>query len=149
NGLVWLRLGRVLGIGLAFRRDHLDTRARTSAEVSHHLGLPVLARLPRPPRTLRRRRQLAVLQSPTSTDAEPFRVLCTNFEFTNLDLGARTIMVTSAREGEGKSTTAANLALAMASTGRHVALVDLDLRRPFLHQFFQIPAAQGLTNLVL
>ena len=149
NGLLGLLVGIVLGLGLAFLRDHLDTRIRNAAEVSEQLGLPLLARLPAPPRSLRRGNRLVMLEEPTSNDAEPFRMLLTNLEFVSHELKPRTIMVTSAREGEGKSTTAANLAVTLARTGKRVALVDLDLRRPFLHELFHLPPAPGLTNMAL
>lgn len=147
NGLFGLLVGVVLGLGLAFFRDHLDTRVRHASEVSDRLGLPLLGRLPEPPRNLRRDNRLVMLEQPTSRDAEPYRVLVTNIEFVSHELKPRTIMVTSAREGEGKSTTAANLAIAVARTGKRVALVDLDLRRPFLHEFFHIPPEPGLTTM--
>jgi capsular exopolysaccharide synthesis family protein len=76
-------------------------------------------------------------------------MLRTNLEFANLDLGARTIMVTSAVQGEGKSTTVANLAVALARGGRHVVLVDLDLRRPKQHEFFDLRGKPGLTQVAL
>src|SRR5207245_1451069 len=78
-----------------------------------------------------------------------FRVLATNVDFVNLDRGARTIMVTSALRGEGKSTTVANLAVAFARSGRRVALVDLDLRRPTIATFFGLKGRPGLTQVVL
>jgi len=149
NGLLGLLVGVVLGLGLAFLRDHLDTRVRHANEVSERLGLPLLARLPEPPKALRTRNQLVMLEQPTSHAAEPFRVLHTNLEFVTHELAARTIMVTSAREGEGKSTTAANLAVTLARAGKRVALVDLDLRRPYLHEFFHIPPEPGLTTMAL
>jgi len=149
NGLLALVVGLVLGIGLAFLRDHLDTRVRSASEVSHRLGLPLLARLPAPPRDLRRANRLVMMESPTSPDAEHFRVLAMNLEFVAHETPPKTIMVSSAREGEGKSTTAANLAVTLARAGRRVAIVDLDLRRPFLHDLFELQREPGLTNLVV
>ncbi len=149
NGLLGLLVGLVLGVGLAFVVDHFDTRVRSAGEVSQRLGLPLLARLPEPPRELRRYNELVMMEWPTSPHAEPFRVLATNLDFVAPEGTPKTIMVSSAREGEGKSTTAANLAVALARAGRRVALVDLDLRRPFLHTLFQVPQSPGLTNLVV
>ena len=77
-------------------------------------------------------------------------MLRANLEFVNLDRGARSIMVTSALEQEGKSTTVANLAVALARAGQKVALVDLDLRRPAIASFFGIPYSDpGMTNIVV
>src|SRR5206468_12376289 len=81
--------------------------------------------------------------------AEAVRTLRTNVEFANLQPQARTIMVTSALEREGKSTTAANIAVAFARAGDRVILVDLDLRRPFLHCFFDHESRPGITDVVL
>ncbi len=76
-------------------------------------------------------------------------MLRTNLEFANLERGARSIMVTSGLEEEGKSTTVANLAIAFARTGKRVALVDLDLRRPSLARFFDLNGRPGLTDVAL
>jgi capsular polysaccharide biosynthesis protein len=149
DALLGLLVGIVLGLGLAFLRDHLDTRVRSGHEVADRLGLPLLARLPEPPRELRRQDKLVMAEWPESPQAEPFRVLATNIEFVTHETKPKTIMVTSARDSEGKSTTAANLAVALARAGRRVALVDLDLRRPFIHRFFEISLQPGLTNLVV
>ena len=149
DALLGLLVGIALGLGLAFLRDHLDTRVRHAGEVSERLGLPLLARLPEPPRNLRAHNGLVMLEDPTSHAAEPFRVLVSNLEFVSYELAPRTIMITSAREGEGKSTTAANLAVALARTGKRVALVDLDLRRPFLHELFDVPQEPGLTTMAV
>lgn len=149
DGLLGLLVGVVLGLGLAFLRDHLDTRIRSASELSQKLGLPLLARLPEPPRGLRKNNQIVMIDEPTSNHAEPFRVLATNLEFVSHELQPRTIMVTSACQGEGKSTTAANLAVTIARTGRRVALVDLDLRRPFVHELFHVPPEPGLTTMAL
>jgi succinoglycan biosynthesis transport protein ExoP len=149
NAILGGVLGLALGIGLAFLRDVLNTRVRTGSEVESRLGLPLLGRIPEPPRRLRAREKLIMLADPHTPAAEAFRMLATNIDFVNHDRGARTIMVTSARRGEGKSTTVANLAIAFARGGRRVALVDLDLRRPTIETFFGLKGRPGLTQVAL
>ncbi|CAN5669830.1 hypothetical protein BH18ACT13_BH18ACT13_01840 [soil metagenome] len=150
NAFLGIVLGLMFGLGLAFLREALDTRVTSAGEVSDRLGLPLLARIPMPPRKLRKHNQLVMLADPLGAYAEAFRMLRTNVEFMNLERGARTIMITSALEREGKSTTVANLAIAMARAGRNVALVDLDLRRPSLRRFFDLSTGQpGVTSVVL
>ncbi len=149
SGLLGLLVGIVLGLGLAFLREALDTRVRTAEEVSEALDMTLLARLPTPPKRLASKDSLVMLEAPRSKESEAFRMLRTNLEFTNLEHGARVIMVTSALESEGKSTTASNLALALARSGRHVALADLDLRRPYLDRFFDLNGRPGLTQVAL
>ena len=149
SGLLGLLVGLVLGLGLAFLREALDTRVRTAEEVSEALDMTLLARLPTPPKRLTSKDSLVMLEAPRSKESEAFRMLRTNLEFTNLEHGARVIMVTSALESEGKSTTASNLALALARSGRHVALADLDLRRPYLDRFFDLKDRPGLTQVAL
>jgi len=149
NGILGLALGIVLGIGLAFLREALDTRVRTSDEVGERLGLPILGRLPEPPRKLRSRDHLVMVAQPHGPQAEAFRALRTNVDFANLDRKARTIMVTSAVQAEGKSTTVANLAVALARAGRKVILVDLDFRRPYVERFFDLGPCPGLTDVAL
>jgi polysaccharide biosynthesis transport protein len=149
NGVLGLVVGLVLGLGLAFLREALETRVRTTAEVSARLGgLPLLGRLPRPPKGLQRSGKLVMLEDPASAQAEAFRMLRANLDFMTLDRDARTIMITSALEQEGKSTTVANLAVAFARAGKRVALVDLDLRRPVLARFFDLEGP-GLTQVAL
>src|SRR5207249_2955608 len=77
------------------------------------------------------------------------RKLRTNIEFMNMDRHVRTIMVTSSVQREGKSTTIANLGVALARAGRRVALVDLDLRRPYLNRFLKVPSTPGITDVAL
>ena len=149
NGALGLVVGLVLGLGLAFLREALETRVRTTEEVSARLGgLPLLGRLPRPPKGLQRSGKLVMLVDPASAQAEAFRMLRANLDFMTLDRDARTIMITSALEQEGKSTTVANLAVAFARAGKRVALVDLDLRRPVLARFFDLEGP-GLTQVAL
>jgi polysaccharide biosynthesis transport protein len=149
NGILGALLGGFLGIALAFAAEALDRRVRSERDVEDALGIPLLGRIPKPHRTLRKADQLVMLAEPRSIAAEPVRKLRTNIEFVNLERQARTILVTSSVQREGKSTTLANLAVALARSGRRVALVDLDLRRPYLHRFFRLPAAPGITDVVL
>ena len=154
NGALGFVLGLMLGIGLAFLRNALDTRIRSSGEVEGRLGLALLGRVAEPSRRLRNRDALVMLEAPQSPDAEAFRILATNIELMNLDRQARTIMFTSALSGEGKSTTVANLAVAFARSGRRVALVDMDMRRPSLDRFLTPGggpnvSAPGLTQVLL
>lgn len=149
NVALGLVLGLVLGLGLAFLLDALDTRVRSLDDVEERLGLPLLARLPEPSKSLQNASELAMVKDPTGPGAEAFRMLRTNLEFAMLDRDIRTVMITSAIEEEGKSTTIANLAVAFARLGRPVTLVDLDLRRPMLHRFFPISGRPGLAEVVL
>ena len=149
NGILGLLLGGILGIGLAFVAEALDRRVRSEGEVEEALGIPLLGRIPKPPRMLRKADELVMLAQPRSIAAEPVRKLRTNIEFSNLERHARTILVTSSVQREGKSTTIANLGVALARADRRVALVDLDLRRPYLNRFFRVPPAPGITDVVL
>jgi len=149
NALIGALLGAFLGLGLAFLAEALDKRVRSEHEIEEALGLPLLGRLPRPSRRLRNTNTLVMLAEPRSVHAETFRRLRTGLEFVNFGRPARTIMITSAGPREGKSTTVANLAVALARAGRRVALVDLDLRRPFLHTFFGVRHDHGFTDVVV
>ena len=149
NGALAAVLGLMLGVGLVFLRNALNTRVRTAGEVQSRLDLPQLGRVPEPPRRLRAGTGIVMLADPLSPAAEPFRILATNLDFVNLERNARTIMFTSAMRGEGKSTTVANLAVALARGGRRVVLVDLDVRKPSLEDLFGLGKRPGLTTVVL
>ncbi len=149
NGILGLALGVLLGIGLVFLREALDTRVRSALEVAAKLGIPLLGRVPAPPRSIRANNKLVMIEEPATSRSEPFRVLRTSLDFVNLEPRAKSIMVTSALSGEGKSTTAANLAIALAHAGKSVILVDLDLRRPFIDRFFELNGHAGLTAVAL
>ena len=92
---------------------------------------------------------LAVLADPHSPSAEAYRSLAANLQFAYAGRQLQTIGITSAAEGEGKSTTVANLAVALAQSGRRVIVVDADLRRPGQHTLFGLQRDQGLTNLLV
>jgi Mrp family chromosome partitioning ATPase/capsular polysaccharide biosynthesis protein len=144
-----LVLGLLLAAGLALLVDAVDTRVRSAREAVDRLGLTLLGYVPSAPRNLAAHDQLVMVVRPTGMQAEAIRMLRTNLEFAVLDGDATTLLITSAVEGEGKSTTVANLAVALARSGKRVALVDLDLRRPYLERFFQLPTTPGLTDVAL
>ena len=149
NVALGLVLGLGLGLLLAFAVDALDTRIRSAEELGEQLGLTLLGRLPRPARQLLPVPELQMLADPHGAGAEAFRMLRTNVDFANLDVHAKTILLTSSFEGEGKSTTAANLAAAYGMAGKRVLLVDLDLRRPTLRKFFHLGGTAGITDVAL
>jgi capsular exopolysaccharide synthesis family protein len=93
--------------------------------------------------------QLITISEPRSPISEAYRTLRTNLEFASLDKVLKTVVVTSAGVGEGKSTTLANLAVVSAEAGRKVILVDADLRRPTLHQVFDLDNDKGLTTAMM
>ena len=142
-------LGLVIGLVLVSLAEALDTRIRHSDEVVGWLGLPLLTRIPIPPRQLRKAGSLGMLDDEGGLQTEAYRKLRINLDFANLQIKARTIMVTSASEQEGKSTTVGNLAVALARAGRRVVLVDLDLRKPYLDHFFDLTGRPGLTDVAL
>lgn len=92
---------------------------------------------------------LITLTDPRSPISEAYRTLRTNLSFYSLDNPIRTLVLTSAAAGEGKSVTIANLAVTMAQGGRKTILVDCDLRRPGLHELFDLKSEPGFTNMVL
>jgi polysaccharide biosynthesis transport protein len=147
KGVLGLALGIALGLGLAFLREALDTRVRSTRAIADRLGMPLLGRLPRPPRAFRHSPRLVTITDPHGRDAEAIRMLMSNIDLVNLEHGAASIMVTSALEKEGKSTTAANLAVAFARAGRRVILIDFDFRNSWIHHFFRLDQTPGLTEL--
>lgn len=149
NAAIGLVLGILLGVGLAVLRETLDTRVRSTDEIGRVLRLPLLARLPSAAIKRKRGAKLVMLDDPETVEAEAFRFLRTNFSVANLTHGAKVVMVTSAIEQEGKSTVAANLALALARAGSRVALVDLDLRRPSQRRILELPDGAGFTEVAL
>ena len=149
NGILGAILGCMLGIGIAVARDVLNSRVRTVSDMEEQLDLPLLGRLYEPSRTLRSRNRLAMMTAPDAPEAEAFQLLATNIEFANLERGAQSFMIASANPSEGKSTTIANLAVTFARSGKRVVLVDLDLRRPVLHRFFELHGTPGITDVTL
>ncbi len=148
-----LVLGLILGVlvclAIAFGWDALDSRMRSPEEIAAVLKLPLLARLPPPPKNLREYEGLVSLEDPRSGGSEAFRMLRTNIEFVSIGIDVGTILVTSAVAAEGKSTTVANLAVSLAQSGKSVAVVDCDLRQPVIATLFRLRPPTGLTDVAL
>ena len=147
--LLGLILGVLAWVAVAFAWDALDSRVRSPEEIASILKLPLLARLPPPPKHLRQYEGLVSLEDPWSSGSEAIRMLRTNIEFASLGVDSGMILVTSAGPSEGKSTTVANLGVALAQSGKSVVIVDCDLRRPAIAQLFNIPTSRGLTDIAL
>ena len=149
NTLLASVVGCMLAVGMAFLIEYLDDTIKTSEDVSQTLGLPTLGAITRFRSTEEDGSPLIVAAHPRSPISEAYRTLRTNIQFSSLDRPLKTLLVTSANPLEGKSTTVANLATAMAQAGLSVIVVDSDLRRPTLHNFFKVPNSKGLTNALL
>jgi capsular exopolysaccharide synthesis family protein len=141
-----LLIGLAVGIGLAVLRSVLDTRVRTIQDVESIVDAPILGGIPFDPDAAER--PLIVQVSPRDPRAEAFRRVRTNVQFLNIEPGTPTFVVTSSAPAEGKSTTAANLALTLAETGLRVALVDADLRKPRVADNFHIEGGVGLSDVL-
>ncbi len=162
-------LGLSLGIGAAFLQEHLDNSFKTAGEIERFLQLPALASVPAVQAATNgnghslyaRARHMAGEKYPASIVpswnriegngqntalAEAFHELRTSVLLSTAKHPPKTLLVTSAKGGEGKTTVAANLAVSLAQLGEKVLLIDADLRRPSLHNFFGVPNASGLVN---
>jgi capsular exopolysaccharide synthesis family protein len=153
-------LGLVLGLALALTIDRLDTRMREREEVEEAFGLPILAEIPRISRRGRVDHAVVTVLRPDSAVAEAYRTLrsaitlvthgsraAERAESTPQHEPPQVLVVTGSRGDEGKSTTVANLAAAMAETGRSVLVIDCDFRKPEAHKYLDPKPRSGLANL--
>ena len=141
-------IGFILAVGAAFLLEYLDDTIKTPEDVTQALGLSALGAIARiEGDTLPEK--LITADHPKSPISEAYRVLRTNLQFSSVDKPLKTLLVTSANPIEGKSVTAANIAVVMAQAGHSVIMVDSDLRRPVLHKIFQLPNNEGFTNALL
>lgn len=150
DGLIALLVGLSLGLLAAFSRDYYDDTLRTKDDLDQLTGgLPVLSLVPKVGgRRDKEGIRLEALTNPRSGPAEAYRTLRTALEFAAIEHKVGIIHITSSLPGEGKTTTAANLAVSLASADQTVVLVDCDLRRPQIHSFFDLSNDVGLTDVL-
>lgn len=155
-----------LGICLAIFLDYFDNTVRSAGDVEQMLGLPALATIPSvggfKGRRLFGKRggsdslkegalvrpELLINSDPRSTLAEAYKQLRTSILLSTAGRAPRTLLVTSAKPGEGKTTTAVNTAVSLAQTGARVLLIDADLRRPMVHNLFNLSNPAGLSTVL-
>lgn len=146
TGMLGAAVGLMLAFGIAFAIEYLDDSLRSPMDVDQVLGLPVLGYIAEM-KPEQGNHKLHVAAYPRSPAAEAFRTLRSNIEFSGTSQPPKTLLVTSSRPGEGKTTVASNLAAIFAQGGKRVVLVDADLRRPSIHRAVGIPNRLGLTTL--
>ena len=148
--LLALGIGLLSGIGLAFLREHFDDTFKQPEDVEKLLGLPVLGIIPWFQQKRRETRPLALVgyDDPRSPLAEAYRSLGATLGFSTTSGVPRSLAVTSATIGEGKSTSVLNLGIQFARAGKKVLLIDADLRNPSLHRVLELNNEVGLTNLL-
>jgi len=144
--LVGLILGLILGIALAFLRAFLDDRIRTEEDVTHATQIPLLGIIPHIKNE--EEKKLSVTNSPKSAVAESFRQLRTNLQFMESSKGSHVISVTSTIGGEGKTTISMNLAAIMSMADKKTILLNMDMRKPTLHERFGIENVKGMSTLL-
>lgn len=140
-------LGLLLGLGLAMLRDQIDTTITGEKDCAEVTEAPVIGRIALDPDAPRH--PLIVQADPHSPRSEAFLTLRTNLQFVNAANHPRSIVFTSSTHGEGKTTTASNLAITMAAGGAHVCIIEGDLRRPHLLEYMGMDGSLGLTNVLI
>ncbi len=143
--LVAVMGGLVLATGAAYLIEFLDDTLKSPDDVGRLLPYPIIGYISEMQRG--KNGLLSVADAPRSPLAEAFRSLRTNLEFASVDKSLKTILVTSPTPGDGKSSTAMNLALIIAQGGKRVVLLDADLRKPSVHRLMGMPNRDGLSDL--
>ncbi len=146
NVALALVAGLAVGVGLAFLLDYMDQSVRSDEILRERVGLVPLGHISFVPAKSDRRGELLTLEG-DSPVVEAYKALRTNLVFSSVDKDVKTIVVTSAGPNEGKSRTAANLAIVLAQAGHPTLLVDADFRRPSQHRMFGRVRNIGLSNL--
>jgi succinoglycan biosynthesis transport protein ExoP len=149
-------VGLLAGVGLAYLSDVTDKSFRNPEEIRRRLGLPIVAHVPimddkdalSSPDAPQLEQSLAAYHRPKSGEAEAYRSLRTALYFSTRGKGHKVIQVTSPTMGDGKTTMASNLAIAIAQAGKRVVLVDADMRRPRVHAMFGVRPEHGLSSVI-
>lgn len=147
TGVLAATVGLLYGVGLAFLFERLDESIKSDADLQKVVGerLPVLGVIPAVPQP---RPEVVSLTRPSSAMAEAYRTLRTSVQVYGLNRPLRCMQVTSPVTSEGKTTTVANLSVVLAQSGMWVVVVDCDLRRPSLHQLFELDNTIGFTSVL-
>ncbi|MCD4738740.1 MAG: P-loop NTPase, partial [Anaerolineae bacterium] len=149
NALLAAVVGGMIAVGGVFLQEYLDTSIKSSDEAERLVEAPVLGRIwheSEKNRVNGSGEQGVIIDRPLSLGAEAYRLLRTNLQFTSVDEPLKVILVTSPSPGEGKSTVALNLALALEATGKRVILIDADMRRSKLCKYAQVEREPGLSE---
>lgn len=151
NVLLGLLVGLIVGVALAFASDKLDDSLKTKDDFQRAAGgLPVLGVIPRMAGWKNKAEPRLVSKAePSSPAAEAYRTLRTSIQFIGVDRSMGTLQVTSPTSADGKTTTIANLAVALARAGQRVTVMSCDLRRPRIHEFFDVPNSVGFTSVLV
>ena len=151
NSLLGLSVGLLFGIGFAFLLEHLDDSIKTKDDLARTVGdVTVVGVIPAVPGWRNRSEsRLVARDDSNSPGAEAYRSLRTSIQFIGLDRKLQVLQVTSPNASEGKTTTLANLAVALGQAGQTVAVLSCDLRRPRIHEYFALPNDVGFTSVLL
>lgn len=150
SAILALIVGLILGLGTALLLEYLDDSITSKETLETAMGgAPILGTIPAVPgRQDPERPRIQTLEAPASPAAEAYRSLRTAVQFLGLEREQTLVQVTSPREGDGKTTTAVNLAVALADAGQQVCVMCCDLRRPRVHDFFGLDNVVGLTSVI-
>ncbi|NNC12951.1 polysaccharide biosynthesis tyrosine autokinase [Planctomonas sp. JC2975] len=147
NVLLGALIGLAVGVAIALMRETLDTRVRNERDVQQITEAPIVGGIVYDGKAASR--PLIVQVDPRGARAESFRTLRTNLQFLDVGADARTFVISSSVENEGKTTTGLNLAIALSDAGNRVLVIDADLRQPRIAHYLGIEGAVGLTDVLI
>jgi len=148
NVAIAFAAGLLVAVGFALLLDYLDQSVKSDEELTERVGLVAIGHIAFVAANQGKRGELVTLDT-SSHASEAYKALRTSLLFSAVDQALKVIVVTSAEQGEGKSRTAANLAVALATAENRTLLIDADFRRPALHRIFGRVRNMGLSNLIL